>query len=132
MTCETAVYSLLSGAGAITAIVSTRIYPTVLPVGVPTPAIVYELISSWRDGALDAYATTHLTRARVQINLLSADHAVLLTMRAAVFAAMQFQRGSIGGVTVHSVLPAGEGPDQYDPEMRLFLRPCDFILAYES
>ena len=131
MTCETAVYSLLNVAG-VTAIVGTRIYPIVLPVSVPTPAIVYELISSWRGGALDAYAATHLTHARVQVNLLSADHAVLLTMRAAVFAAMQFRRGALGGVTVHSVIPSGEGPDQYDPEMRLFLRPVDFTLTYES
>lgn len=131
MTCEAAVYSLLNVAG-VTAIVGTRIYPTAMPVGVSTPAIVYELISSWRPGALDAYATTHLTRARVQINLMSADHSVLLTLRSAVFNAMQFKRGVIGGVTVHSVLPSGEGPDQYDPEMRLFLRPVDFTLTYES
>jgi len=132
MSHEAVTYALLAGAGAVTAIVGTRIYPTVLPVGISTPAIVYELISSWRPGALDARAVTHLTRTRVQINLMTADHAVLLSMRDAVVDAMQFERGYIGGVTVHSVLPAGEGPDLYDHELRLFVRPVDFTLTYES
>lgn len=132
MNVDPVVYALLSGAGAVTAIVGTRIYPVMLPQSQPTPAIVYELISSPRLGVIDARDTTHLTRARVQINLLSADHTVLRTLRDAVMAAMQFERGSIGGVTVHSVLPAGEGPDSYDQPLRLYLRPLDFLITHES
>jgi hypothetical protein len=132
MSADAVVYALLSGAGAVTAIVNTRIYPVVMPQSQPTPAIVYEVVSAPRMGAIDAQDTTHLTRSRVQVNLLSADYVVLRTMREAVVAALQFERGSIGGVTVHSVLPAGEGPDTYDHSLRLFHRPLDFLVTHES
>lgn len=132
MSAELVTYALLSGAGPVTAIVGTRIYPVVMSQGQPTPAIVYEVVSNPRLGVLDVRDTTHLTRARVQVNLLSADHTVLRTLRDAVITAMQFQRGTIGGITVHSVLPAGEGPDSYDQPTRLYMRPLDFLITHES
>jgi hypothetical protein len=134
MSAEAVVYALLTGAGAVTAVVGTRIYPEALPEKQPTPAIVYEQISSSRSGAIavDALASTHLTRTRYQLNLLSKDHAVARTLRAAVVAALQFQRGAIGGVTVHSVLHAGEGPVSFDPGLEVFLLPVDFSITHES
>lgn len=132
MSVERVTYTLLKNDAAVTAIVGTRIYPVMLPQQQPTPAIVYEIISSPRMGVIDARDATHLTRTRVQINLLSADYYTLRTLRDAVMAAMQFERGSIGGVTVHSVLPAGEGPDSYDQPLRLFMRPLDFLITHES
>lgn len=132
MSAELVTYALLSGAGPVTAIVGTRIYPVVLPVGVPTAAIVYAVISSPRIGAIDAYAPTHLTRSRVQVNVLSADHKVLRDLRNAVVAAMQFQRGLIAGITVHSVLFSNEGPDFFDQEQRIYMRPIDFLLSHEA
>lgn len=41
MTAETSFYSLLSGASGVTSLVSTRIYPDVLPEGCAYPAIVF-------------------------------------------------------------------------------------------
>lgn len=132
MSADPVVYALLTGAGAVTAIVGTRIYPAMLPEKQPTPAIVYEQISSVREPAIDAQAVTHLTRSRFQINLLSADHAVARTLRAAVVAAMQFQRGVIGAITVHSVLHAGEGPVGFDQALGLFYLPIDFFIIHEA
>ena len=71
-------------------------------------------------------------RSRVQINILSKDHGVTRTLRAAVLAAMQFRRGVIGGVAVHSVTHAGEGPVSYDTDLDLYMRPCDFLITHES
>ena len=132
MSADAVVYALLSGAGAVTAIVGTRIYPVLLPEKQPTPAIVYEQISSVREPAIDAQAATHTTRSRYQINLLSTDHAVARTLRAAVVAALQFQRGSIGGITVHSVLHAGEGPVGFDQQLGLFFLPIDFLVTHQA
>lgn len=132
MKAEAITHALLIGAGAVTAIVGTRVFPVVLPEKQPTPAIVYEVVSSVRIGAIDAYAPTHLARTRVQVNLLTVDHNVLRTLRDAVVAAMQFQRGAIGGATVHSVLLGNEGPDSFDDELRVFHRPIDFLLSHEA
>ena len=134
MSAETVTYALLAGAGPVTAIVGSRIFPVILPEKQPTPALVYTLISSPRRGAIDAYAPTHLTQSRVQIDVMSADHAVSATLRDAVVAAMQFQRGVIGGTTVHSVIPAEplDGPVFYDKDLRLFVRPLDFFIFHEG
>ena len=132
MEAENVTYALLSGAGPVTAVVGDRIYPEMLPLNKPTPAIVYGLVSAVRVAAIDAYAPTHLMRTRVQVNLISRDHGVTRTLRAAVLAAMQFQRGDIGGVTVHSVLHAGEGPVTHDQDLDLYHRPLDFLITHES
>jgi hypothetical protein len=132
MEAEAVTYALLSGAGPVTTVVGTRIFPTVLPIRQPSPAIVYELVSAVRVPAIDAYAATHLMRSRVQVNLISKDYGVTRTLRAAVLAAMQFQRGAIAGTTVHSVTHAGEGPVSHDQELDLYSRPLDFLITHES
>lgn len=132
MSAETAVYALLTGAGAVTSIAGTRIYPGVLPEGQPVPAVVFEHISAMRPGAIDAYAPTHLTRTRLQFNLLAADYATVKALRDAVRNALQFARGSLGGSTVHSVLYAGEGPDLFDQGLAVFSQSIDFLITHEA
>jgi hypothetical protein len=132
MSADAAVYALLAGAGAVTAMVGTRIYPAVLPEKQPTPAIVFEQISSVRAPAIDAWDGSHLMRTRVQVNCLSADYAVAASLRAAVVAAMEFKRGAIGALTVYSVLHAGEGPVSYDQPLGLFQLPVDFLVTHEA
>ena len=133
MSASKVVYALLSGAGSVTAVVPVdRIHPIYLPQGKGVPAIVYEPISAMRTGAIDAYATTHLTVERMQINLIATDYPQVLALLELVKAALQFQRGVFGGVTVHSVLHAGEGPVQYDQQLGLFSKPIDFFITHEA
>ena len=134
MKAEAVIYALLSGAGPVTSIVGTRIYPALLPLGVAVPAIVYELISSVHQGRIDAAATTHLYRSRMQINLLASkdDYALLLTLRGAVIDALRFQRGAISGATVHTISPDTEGAITFDEQTELFHRPLDFIVHHSA
>ena len=134
MRAEDVVYALLTGAGPVTAVVSDRIYPVVLPqdVKVGAAAIVYELISAVRQPAIDATSPTHVTQSRVQLNLLAPDLPTTRTLRDAVVAALQFQRGLIAGVTVHSVLHGGESAVSFDPQLGLFHRPVDFLVLHQQ
>lgn len=132
MSAEAAIYALLTAAAPVTALVGTRIYPGVLPNGQALPAIVVEQISAVRLGRLDAFAATHPTRSRIQVNLLSRDYPTLKALRTAVTAALQFQRGSIGGSSVISVLPDNEGPDTFDAGMEVFHQPIDFMVTHEA
>lgn len=132
MTVESIVYALLSGAGPVTSIVGARIYPTVLPQGEQTPAIVIEQISSVQQSRMDAQASAHLYRARVQINLLGALHPQLVSLRTAVINAVQFARGSIAGAVVHAVLPDVEGSITFSEELGLYHRPLDFIVLFSA
>jgi hypothetical protein len=128
MKAEAVIYALLTGAGAVTSVVQDRIYPVVLPEGVATPAIVFELLSSVHVPALDAQASTHHLQARVQVNLLGPSYAQIRDLRTAVINAVRYQRGSIAGAQVHAVLPGFEGPVTFDSALGLFHRPLDFVL----
>lgn len=131
MNAEAAVYALLTGAGAVTSIVGTRVYPVVLPERQPTPAVVYELVAAVNQGRIDAQAATHLMRSRVQINLLSKDYAVLRTLREAVVSALRFQRGTVAGCVVHAITHEGDGPTSFDHELAVFHRYVDFHVFHE-
>lgn len=126
------VFELLDAASPVTAIVADRIFPVVAREKQPTPMIVFEVVSSVPVGAIDAYEPTHLTRSRVQVNVLTADYAVLRTLRDAVVAALRFQRGTIASATVHSILLDIEQPDRYDPSLRVYMRGIDFLVTHES
>lgn len=130
MSAESIVYALLSGAAAVTAVVSTRVYPVELPEGVALPAIVYDVVSNVRAGRIDAAAASHPTTARVQVTMLVESHSQLMTLRAAVIAALQFQRGSIGGSTVVSILKGPDGPTDFDEAMAVFAQPVDFLVTF--
>lgn len=132
MIAEAITFALLSAAAPVVAIVGGRIYPTVVPQGQPTPAVVYEVVSAVYQGAIDAYAPTHLTRSRVQVSLVGPDFDQLRTLRDAVVLAMRFARGAIGGTTVHSVLPGPEGLVTFDEALDLWYRPIDFLLTHEA
>ena len=129
MSAESALYALLTAAAPVTALVGARIYPVVAPEGTPTPLIAYELVSNTRQPRIDALASAHLARARVTVNLVSADHAVVKTLRAAVVAACQFQRGAIAGVSVVSVIPDFDGPVGFDGALGLFSQGVDFMVT---
>lgn len=132
MSAEAAVYALLSAAPAVTALVGDRIYPGQLPEGQRLPALVIEHISSVRLGRLDAQAPTHPTQTRVQINLIASEYRVLKALRDAVTAALQFQRGALGGGAVIAILPDQAGPDLVDAGLGAFFQPLDFLVVHEA
>lgn len=132
MSAEAVMYALMTGASSVTAIVGTRIYPVVLPEGKDLPALVLEHVSTYRPPVIDAYAGTHLTATRMQCNCLAVSHTVCRNLANAVRNAAQFQRGAIAGVTVHSVLHAGEGPATFDAETGVFHQPIDFTVIYQQ
>lgn len=132
MTAEAVMYALMTGAGPVTSLVGTRIYPSVLPEGQPTPALVLEHVSTYRPPVIDAYAPTHLAQARIQCNCLAPTHTASRALADAVRQAAQFARGVIAGVRVHSVLHAGEGPATYDADLGVFHQPVDFMVSFEQ
>jgi len=131
MSAEAVTYALLTGAGPVTSVVGTRIYPAMLPEGIATPAIVYSLVTAVPLPAIDATSPTHLTRSRVQVDLLGSDFAQLRSLRDAVVAALRFQRGTQGGYFVNAVWLDHEGPITHDEQLSLWHRPVDFIVLHQ-
>ena len=108
MSAETSLYSLLSGAAGVTALVSTRIYPDVLPVDAVYPSIAFSRANSEPTYSLGGvyYGTNvELSIGCWSDSRTSAD-AVALAVRNAI----------PGSAFVHT-----DGPEAaYDPATHLF------------
>lgn len=131
MSVESITYALLSGAGAVTSVAGTRVYPQFIPQGTAMPAVCYEVISVNRINKINAVGASHLTRSRVQVNVISPDMTQALALRSAVIEALEHQRGPIGGSVVHSILHGGESAS-YDEQLSLFTRSVDFLITFED
>ena len=132
MSAEAAVNALLTAAAGVTALVSTRIYPTIAPEGTAPPLVVVELVSNVREPRIDAASASHLATSRIQLNLVAADYVTIKALREECIAACQFQRGVIGGVTVVAILPDGDGPISYDPGTGLYHQPADLMVTFHE
>ena len=65
MSAESALYTVLSGAAGLTALVSTRIYPDAIPEDKPLPAVVYSTESSVPEACLNSSVAAEQTRFRI-------------------------------------------------------------------
>ena len=83
---ETLVYSTLTGNSSVAAIVSTRVYPLILPQGCDLPAITYERISTEYISTLSGFAG--MERVRMQIDVLAESYSAAKSLSASVITAM--------------------------------------------
>lgn len=74
MSAETALYSALTGASPVTAIVSTRIYPDVVPQEVQLPCVAYARVDTEYEGTLHTSVPIAET-ATLEIQCLDNDRA---------------------------------------------------------
>jgi len=75
---EAALYSYLSGVSAVTALVSTRIYPGQAPEATAKPYIVHHRISGRRFPSVTG--PSGMVRARIQIDIVAATRASALAV----------------------------------------------------
>lgn len=116
---EAALYNRLSTYAGLTALVSTRIYPLVLPQDPTLPAVTYQTIGrSMEDvrGSGPRYAET-----RIQIDCWAATYASAKSVAEQVRAALQDYTGTMGGVGGVPVLDgdAVNEIDLYEPDALL-------------
>lgn len=136
------IWSLVSQNAPVLAVVPlVRIKEWDLPVGTTMPAIV---INSIDDNIRLTVAMTETPRMhveRVQVTPLikgTAETPVGLgkkgvdSLLALILAACPNQRGTIAGVAVDSILPAGYGPDLSDLTAGIFTRSIDFFVRWNG
>jgi len=124
-----AVYALISADAGVTALVSTRIYPTVLPQDKTLPALVYQRISGVEPGQIDGQGRA-LVQGRVQVTALAAEFGACAAILDAAREALLYQYGSIGGVEVVSIIRDIDGADDFDPDLQAYSQSMDFIVSY--
>lgn len=126
---EASLYTILSGAGGVTALAGTRIYPLLIPQEAALPALAYQRISGRRTMAHDGPIT--LTRARVQITCVAETYSQAKSLAAAVQAALDGYRGTVGS---HAILHAflDNDLDEYGETTELPAVRQDYLILYKE
>jgi hypothetical protein len=87
MSIETDLYTTLSNDAGVTALVSTRIYPSLAPEGVTHPYITYQVITGTRLSTITGVGDA--TRKRIQMSCHANTYSVAKSVSAAVEAALE-------------------------------------------
>lgn len=82
MSLDAALYSKLTGTAGITAVIGTRMYPSIIPQGATLPAITYQRISTVEFTSHDG--PSGLVRARYEIIAWAETNAAALSLAALV------------------------------------------------
>lgn len=129
---EEALYAHLSAYANLTALVSNRIYPKILPQKGTYPAITYQKISGPRLHTLQTDPGT--ARPRFQISCWAQTYNQAKAVAKQVQIALQdFSgvMGGVGGVQVDAVLLENEY-DAFEDETGLYQVPVDFIIWHQE
>lgn len=134
MSAERIIYSLLSSAPGVTAIVSNRIYPLALPEGKALPAIVYDIVAQQERVPLSGVSTTrHITaHARVTAVFAANDYAALVGLFSAAKNACRLINGTVASIQNVTALIGAQGQDMFDAERQLCLRTFDVRLMFNE
>jgi len=101
-----AIKTRLEAVTAVTDLVGTRIYPSVMPQPPTYPAIVFELVSNEREER--HRGQTGDARPRIQITSWGSTALSAIALAEQVRLAMMGMDGSVASVDVHGVWNAGE------------------------
>lgn len=124
--------ALLVASGAITALVSTRIFPGELPQETAMPALGISHISTVEKTTIDASAAWKLVQTRIEVVALAKDYVTVETLMPLIKAACNYQHGTLSGYVVVSIMRELEGPDMRDSDLTVFSRTIDFLVTWQE
>jgi galactose-1-phosphate uridylyltransferase len=120
-------YAYLSTNATITALISTRLYPDILPQDVTYPAVVFRQIGNNDDDGLQAAST--LLRPIYEFEAQAQDgddpYAAARQVIRAITSVLQDYAGAMGNCIVGAVL-RGEDAEDYDPDKNVYWASREF------
>ena len=115
MSVEGDVYAAITGDAGMAALIGTRLYPSIIPQGATYPAAAYFVVS-------EVPAASHgCVEVRVQVSLFAATYAGVVALRNAL----------VGLVESVSHWRYETGPDNYEEDLGLHMKPVDLIILHE-
>lgn len=114
MSAESDLYSALTGASAVTDLVSTRIYPNRVPLATTYPAIGYSMITSGLIGS------DNCQESRIQIDFFDTTYSGAKAVRDAVLSV-------INGNPAWGYV---QGPDIYEDDTSIHHQNIDVIITH--
>lgn len=135
MSAEIAVFDRLSNFAGLTALVSNRIFPNIIPPKKAMPAVTYQLITYQPTLAMGSNAG--VSRSRIQVSCFgrgsgsASAYASAKGVRDQVVAALDRFRGTAGGVVVQAIYILNE-VDLYDDNAKVDGVAIDFDVVFEE
>ena len=133
-TIEAALFDLLILNSTVSAQVSRRVYPQIIPQNTSYPAIRYNQISGVRDHTLTD--TSQMVPARFQIDCYGSSYANARTMAAAVRGVLDNYHGTVGSIVIQCVHLIDEG-DYFSEQvgvdqLRRYGKTQDYMIWYNE
>jgi hypothetical protein len=133
MRAESVVAYLLSQSAAVAGYVgsgaSARIYGGLAKQGAARPLVVYRKLTGVRDESQNA-EQLNTVDATVEVIVVADRYEDLKNAGEEVRKSLAFQFGVIAGVQVTSIVCRDEGPDEYDPEEKVFGQSWTFDINH--
>lgn len=124
--------AILSGNAPLLAFVpASRIVSGLLPQGTAAPALSIEEVSNVPQPTIDAQAY-NLMRSRVQVTVVASSYVQQKAVAELVRVACEYQRGTIAGRRVASIVLENSGPDMRDANAQLYTQPLDFLVVHQQ
>lgn len=122
-------YTRLAGFAGLLALVSTRIYPLMLPQNPIYPAVTYSRVSGQRESAQQA--DTGVARVRFNVTAWAETYLAGKEVSEQARLALQRYRGTVSGVVIEDIFCL-DGPDLFQAEARVFYFPRDFEVWFRE
>lgn len=128
-----AIRALLVASPELTAIVpAAKIVFGVVPQATALPAISIMHVSTVGMPTIDAQSASTLSTSRVQVTAMAKDYPTIKAILKAARLACQFQRGTLGGVSVAAITVDIVGPDFQSEDALIFYQSIDFKVTFEE
>lgn len=115
MSVESDVYTAITGDAGMSALIGTRLYPGVIPQQATYPAAAYFVVS-------EVPAASHgCVEVRVQVSLFATTYAGVVALRSALVSLIE----SVSHWRYET------GPDNYEDDLSLHMKPVDVIVLHE-
>jgi len=129
---EESLVALVTATPTITTLLGTspvRFYPLRKPQGAALPVVAYQRISTVRYSSHGGYSS--LATSRIQLTVWAASYGSGKAVSDALRRALLGYRGTVGGVRIDGLLPAGER-DDFEPTTQEWLRMIDFRITHQE
>lgn len=126
----TALYNILSGATAITDVVSTRIYPIFPPQRAAFPLLVF---TTNTPSVVDHKSgTAAVDEVEIQVDTYTKTALDGETLQAAVRSALDGYTGTTGGVNIIGIYLETTSSPQHDPDMNIFWFSSNYTMRVRN
>ena len=123
-------YLLANNAALIAVVPAARIFAGGIPLNTALPALGVAQISSVPRTPVSVPTSGVLQTERVQVTIHAATYPTQKSILKLAMAACPNQSGTVNGVAVDSILPAGEGPDLPPDEDGIYEQSFDLMVGW--